>query len=139
MWQQKGEGFAYNYVNEISMLESKKPKKPPKRPKDAKSFRTGRETEQAAGGAAVGGVRCFSPDGTAVGSSPLGSPPRRQMGLPSRDTTTFPPSFSARVLRSWMSSSPFTCHSCLIPANRRTYDIIQRRRKPAGFPALLVT
>lgn len=57
MWQKKWEGFAYNYVNEISMVESKKKKKtkkPPKRPKDAKSFRTGTETEQAAGGSGGG-------------------------------------------------------------------------------------
>lgn len=47
-----------------------------------------------------GGVRCFSPDGTAVGLAPLHSPPWPQIGFPSRDTTTFPPSFSARVLRS---------------------------------------
>lgn len=39
-------------------------------------------------------------------------------GLPSSDTTTFPPNFSARVERSWMSSKPFTCHSCLIPEKR---------------------
>lgn len=50
-----------------------------------------------------------------LGSARLGSPSRHHSGLPSRDTTTFPPSFSASVVRSWMSSSPFTCHSCLIP------------------------
>lgn len=70
----------------------------------------------------------FGLDGTAVGSSPLGSPPTPQMGLPSRDTTTFPPSFSARVLRSWMSSSPFTCHSCLIP--ERWDDVIRNEATP---------
>lgn len=62
-----------------------------------------------------GGVGCFGPDGTAVGLTPLSSPLQHHSGLPSRDTTTFPPSFSASVRRSWMSSRPFTCHSCLIP------------------------
>lgn len=38
-----------------------------------------------------------------------------QIGFPSSDTTVLPPNRSARVVRSWMSSSPFTCHSCLIP------------------------
>ena len=38
--------------------------------------------------------------------------------FPSSDTTTLPPSFSAKVVRSWMSSKPLTCHSCLIPEER---------------------
>lgn len=36
-------------------------------------------------------------------------------GPPSRVTTDEPPSFSAKVRRSLMSSKPLTCHSCLIP------------------------
>lgn len=44
--------FAYNHVNEISVLEKKikqKDKKKTNRPKDANTFRTWIKTEQAAG------------------------------------------------------------------------------------------
>lgn len=111
-------GICIYYDNEISMLKKQKnkKKKTPKRPKDTKSFRTG------GGGASCWVKRRWAGSGASVWmarrSARLRSAGRRQMGFPSRDTTTFPPSFSARVLRSWMSSSPFTCHSCLIPGHR---------------------
>lgn len=119
MWQQSGRGLHIIMLMRSPSCRKQKNKKKTKRPKDATSFRTGTDTDRASCWVkrrCSGGVRCFGPDGTAVGLAPLCSPPSHQMGLPSRDTTVFPPSFSARVPRSWMSSSPFTCHSCLIPA-----------------------
>lgn len=43
-------------------------------------------------------------------------------GDPSRVTTDEPPSFSARVCRSFRSSKPFTCHSCLMPEGKREHQ-----------------
>lgn len=51
--------------------------------------------------------------------------PQSDRGFPSRVTTDEPPSFSARVFRSLISSKPFTCHSCLIPVKHKRAKMLQ--------------
>lgn len=67
--------FAYHYVNEILhvVTKLKEQKKETKTPEEQTDRQTMRRVGRGKGG--VGGeVRCFGPDGTAVGLAPLSLP-----------------------------------------------------------------